>query len=312
MKRKTNSIFGNLKAGDSLTIIFLNLISLFSVLFYNKINVWWMLLLGNLGASAFIIFLTNYAHNKKGIIRIIRDWYWYPFILIIFKEIYILIQSLGLSDQDKVLIFIDKMIFGVNPTQWFYQFANPLLTEYLQLCYSMFYFILLSVPFFAYIKKNYNEYYYSYFVILLGFYVSYVGYLLVPAIGPRFTLHDFYAMNSELPGLFFYKGIRMLINFGESITPDTLTAAALAQRDCFPSGHTEMTILAMYLSFKYNQKIKWILLLVGMSLIIATVYLRYHYVIDVIAGSFCALFVIVIAHPISVHLERRTNYKPIL
>lgn len=307
MRKKIPSVFGNLKAGDSITIVFLNLISLLGILFYNKIEAWWMLLAGNILCSIFIVYLTNYAHDKKGIIRIIRDWYWYPFILIIFKEIYVLIQSLGLSDQDKVLIYIDKMIFGMNPTDWFYQFANPVLTEYLQLCYSMFYFILLSAPFFAYIKKNYDEYYYSYFVILLGFYVSYIGYLLVPAIGPRFTLHDFSAMNSELPGLFLYKGIRMLINLGESIPPDTLSAALSAQRDCFPSGHTEMTLLAIYLTFKYKQKIKWLLLVVGLSLIIATVYLRYHYAIDVLAGAFCALFVIVIAHPIAVHLEQKTG-----
>jgi membrane-associated phospholipid phosphatase len=68
-----------------------------------------------------------------------------------------------------------------------------------------------------------------------------------------------------------------------------------------------MTLLAIYLTFKFNQKIKWILLVVGGSLIIATVYLRYHYVIDVIAGSFCALFTIVIAHPIAVYLERKTS-----
>ena len=307
MKKTTSSVFSNLKAGDSITIIFLNLISLFSILFYNNIHVWWMLLLGNLVCTTFIVFLTNFAHDKKGIIKIVRDWYWYPFIMIIFKEIYVLIQSLGLSDQDKVLMFIDKIIFGVNPTEWFYQFANPVLTEYLQFCYSMFYFIILAAPLFAYIKKNYNEYYYSFFVILLGFYVSYVGYLLVPAIGPRFTIHDFQSLNSELPGLFITKSLRMLINLGESIPPDSILATALAQRDCFPSGHTEMTLLAMYLSFKYNQKIKWVLLVVGLSLVIATVYLRYHYVIDVIAGSFCALFTIVIAHPIAVYLERKTS-----
>jgi membrane-associated phospholipid phosphatase len=307
MKQKASSFFGNLKAGDLITIIFLNLISLFAIVFNQKIEIWWMLITGNLISTSLIVFLTYYAHNKTGILRIIRDWYWYPFILLIFKEIYVLIQSLGLGDQDKVLIFIDKMIFGTDPTGWFYRFANPVLTEYLQICYSMFYFILLSAPFFSYIKKHYDEYYYAYFVILLGFYISYIGYLLVPAIGPRFTLHDFYAMNSELPGLFFYKPIRMLINLGESIPPDTIIAATLAQRDCFPSGHTEMTLLAIYLTFKFNQKIKWILLVVGGSLIIATVYLRYHYVIDVIAGSFCALFTIVIAHPIAVYLERKTS-----
>jgi membrane-associated phospholipid phosphatase len=82
---------------------------------------------------------------------------------------------------------------------------------------------------------------------------------------------------------------------GESIPPNVLNAAALAQRDCFPSGHTEMTIISIYLSLKFKQSIRWIILIVGISLIIATVYLRYHYVIDIIAGIICAILVIFFA-----------------
>lgn len=294
-----------LKAGDLITIIFINILSLIATYYYDTVSLWWLLVLINLVASFTIIIFINFSENKQGLIKTIRDWYWYPIILVVFKEVYFIIQALELTDKDRVLIYIDRLIFGTDPTHWFMKFSHPVLTEYLQICYSTFYFIILAAPLYAYIKKNYDEYFYSFYIILLGFYISYIGYILVPAIGPRFTLHDFYTLDTELPGLFLYKPLRLVINLGESIPPNTSIAALVAQRDCFPSGHTEMTLLAIYLSFKYKQKIKWILLIVGISLIIATVYLRYHYVIDVFAGAFAALLVIVIAQPISKLISRK-------
>jgi len=295
-----------LKAGDLITIIFINILSLIATYYYDTVSLWWLLVLINLVASFTIIIFINFSENKQGLIKTIRDWYWYPIILVVFKEVYFIIQALELTDKDRVLIYIDRLIFGTDPTHWFMKFSHPVLTEYLQICYSTFYFIILAAPLYAYIKKNYDEYFYSFYIILLGFYISYIGYILVPAIGPRFTLHDFYTLDTELPGLFLYKPLRLVINLGESIPPNTSIAALVAQRDCFPSGHTEMTLLAIYLSFKYKQKIKWILLIVGISLIIATVYLRYHYVIDVFAGAFAALLVIVIAQPISKLISRKS------
>jgi membrane-associated phospholipid phosphatase len=294
MKNKTKAYIKNLRAGDSITIIFLNVITIISICFCSIMDFWWILLIVNLAVSVGIIYLVNVDAGKIKFLKIIRDWYWYIFILIVFKEIYLLIHNLQIPDKDPVLIAIDQWMFGVNPTEWIYRFAHPVLTEFLQFCYSMFYLIVLSIPLYAYLKKDYEQFHYSFFLILLGFYFSYMGYILVPAIGPRFTIHDFYATDTELPGLLFYKTFRMLINLGESIPPDTLIAATLVQRDCFPSGHTQLTLVSMYLSFKYNQKIKWIILFVGLNLIIATVYLRYHYVIDIIAGILFMIFTIII------------------
>jgi membrane-associated phospholipid phosphatase len=295
MEKNINLYLRNLELGDLVTIIFINFISIISLIYLKNIEYWWAVIIINILITLFIVFIVFYAAERDGMIRLVRDWYWYPFILVIFKEIYFIIQSLHLRDFDHVLIQIDRWIFGFDPTHWCYQFSNTFLTEFLQICYSSFYFILFGVPLWYYFKRQYDEFYYSYFLILFGFYVSYIGYLLVPAIGPRFTLHDIALTDSELPGLFLTETLRKIINQGESIPRDFVNAIALVQRDCFPSGHTEMTLISIYLSFKFRQKIKWIVLIVGSGLIIGTVYLRYHYVIDVLAGALCALIVIGIA-----------------
>jgi membrane-associated phospholipid phosphatase len=305
MNYKLSYYFKKLELGDLITIVFLNFLSLVCLVFFNKIEVWWALILLNSLISVFILSLASHSQHRHGPIKIVRDWYWYPFILVIFKEIYAIIQSLHLPDYDQILINIDRWIFGLDPTVWCYKFSNNFLTEFLQICYSSFYFILFGVPLWYYFKKQYKEFYYSYFLILFGFYVSYIGYLLVPAIGPRFTIHDIALTDQELPGLFLTESLRKIINMGESIPANFVNAIAMVQRDCFPSGHTEMTLISIYLSFKFNQKIKWVVFIVGTGLIIGTVYLRYHYVIDVLAGSLCAIMVIAVSPFIQKYWERK-------
>jgi membrane-associated phospholipid phosphatase len=60
-------------------------------------------------------------------------------------------------------------------------------------------------------------------------------------------------------------------------------------RDAFPSGHADIALLSIVLAFQFRVKIRWVIGVIGVSLIIATVYLRYHYVIDLIGGGVLAV-----------------------
>jgi membrane-associated phospholipid phosphatase len=126
--------------------------------------------------------------------------------------------------------------------------------------------------------------------VIYGFYLSYLGYFLLPGIGPRFTLHDFNTMNQTLPGLYLTNFLREMTNVGEGIPAGTLNPAAIVQRDVFPSGHTMITLIVMYLSVKLKSRSRFFFIPVGSLLIFSTVYLWYHYVIDLIGGLIFMIF----------------------
>jgi membrane-associated phospholipid phosphatase len=79
---------------------------------------------------------------------------------------------------------------------------------------------------------------------------------------------------------------------------DTLNKLEVKTYDAFPSGHTELTLLVLYYAQRFHRRTFWWILPAGSALIISTVYLRYHYVVDVIAGAFLALAIILIAKPL--------------
>lgn len=288
---KKKPLLLTLKAFDLVVVAFFTLLSVVNLIFYQQVSQWYWLILANAGIIALVFFLSYmdaYHHNKFW--RLLHYWYIVPLILFTFKEIYLMIKPIRVYDYDQLFIDIDRWMFGTDPTVWMSQFAHPVLTEILQIVYAMFY-LLPIILILALLKKDrFIAADYVTFAVIYGFYLSYLGYFSLPAIGPRFTLHDFAAIDTEFPGLFITKFLRDAINTGESIPPGTLNPADVVQRDVFPSGHTMITLIVMYLSVKLRSRSRFFILPIGTLLIFSTVYLWYHYVVDLIGGALMALF----------------------
>jgi PAP2 superfamily. len=290
---KIKKLLQTLTTSDLATIVFLIALSLLNALFATVVRAWLLLVVSNVLLVVLILFFAAKAKTSSSrVVRYIRDWYPVPMILYVFKETWLMVHPIHPQDFDWLLIDIDRWIFGTDPTHWLMTFAHPVVTEILQISYACYYLILLSVFFELDLEKRHTEYFLGAFLVVYGFYLSYVGYFLLPAVGPRFTLHDFYSMNSDLPGLWVSTTLRDIVNAGESIPKGVSQAVDFAQRDAFPSGHTQLTLVILYIAFTNRLRSRWVLLVVGSLLIVSTVYLRYHYVVDVIAGAVFFVFTI--------------------
>ena len=298
-----------LHAADILIIAFLGFLSIVNVAFSCRIPSWWLMIVINV-AAALAILLLGYARQRTSstILRTIHEWYVAPAVFVSFKELYFMIKPIHQGmDYDALLIGIDRWMFRVNPTEWLMRFANPFLTEILQLAYTIFYLLFIVVGYEFYRRRDPNLFHSFMFTCVYGFYLSYIGYLFLPAVGPRFTLHDFPSLDQELPGVLLTPYLRWFVNFGESVPLGVSNAAAIAgaQRDVFPSGHTMMMLVMIYLSARYRLKLRWFIYITGTLLIIATVYERYHYVVDLIAGALFMLLCVFTAPRLYEGFKRR-------
>jgi membrane-associated phospholipid phosphatase len=161
----------------------------------------------------------------------------------------------------------------------------PALTEFFQIAYTLFIPAVLLVALLLWLKGDYFGFRYYAFLIACGFLVSYIGYVIVPARGPRFLLA--HLQHAPLTGLWLFNYLQHGLDRLES-----------AHYDCFPSGHTELTLLACWGSRMLSNRLSRIYLVYAPFLILATVYLRYHYTIDVFAGAATALLLIAAAPPV--------------
>jgi len=303
-----------LEIHDVVNQIFLIFISFISLINYRSIPQWNIIIIVNIILAIIIIQIVSLYESQTelrkkhlNLIRFLR--YWYPMFMILFcfKTIYYIMMGLTPVIHDDLLIKIDFLIFGFNPTMVLKSISHPLITEFLQIIYALFYMMPVIFALELFLWHRYQELKFVTLVILFGFYLSFIGYLVLPAIGPRFILHDFYNLNNDLPGLWFTNFLRDLVNLGESIPKNTQNVELFAQRDAFPSGHTIIILLIVYLSRKIKSNSFYFYFPYSILMIFATVYLRYHYVVDLIGGLAFAILTILISNKLfSIKLKNDT------
>ena len=247
---------------------------------------WWnklpdapALLAANVLGGALIVYEVKRPNPTSWIFR---NWYPLPFVASCYKEMALFIPAVRGVDADRILADLDHRLWGADPTVWVERLYNPLLTEFLQVIYTLFIPAVLLIAWLLWRRKMYAEFQYYAFLIALGFLTSYLGYLAVPARGPRFLLKDL--QHVPLTGMWLFHGMQTALDRLES-----------AHYDCFPSGHTELTILAWWGSRMLSKRFFLLYLAYTPCIIFATVYLRYHYTLDLLAGIATAGFLILAA-----------------
>ncbi|MCX8118556.1 MAG: phosphatase PAP2 family protein [Desulfobacterota bacterium] len=263
---------------EGLTLIFLAGLLLVTLLFNRQIPLWrfqllfYLLLLGLL----FALKISADRREARGLGGLLYHFSPIVFVILTYQSLGNLIQYLQ-PDIDPILIQIDLSLFGVHPTVWMERWITPWLTDLMSLAYLSYYFLPVVLVVTLYRKGRTAEFRQAMFVLTFGYYLSFVGYILFPAVGPRFTQASLYSV--PLEGSFITDFVR-----------DTLNALEHNKRDCMPSGHTQLSLMVLLLAHRYQEKrLFYLFLPLVAGLILSTVYLRYHYVIDLIVGALFAI-----------------------
>jgi membrane-associated phospholipid phosphatase len=290
---------GLLSPADKVVVCYLTIVAALITIFSFRIPKWWVLVaVHGLGVGLVVALArqpgaamepepSSRKHDssrprvfaRRRAAMILRFWYPVLMIPLSYKELGYLVPRLHPHDFDHELASIDYRLFGTDPVVWLSRFSSPPLTLLLQLSYLTYYVFPVVLALVLWRRRQFGRMHVLLFFIAVGIYASYIGYIAVPAIGPRFFLANQVApFRGPLVG-----NIRRVLDSAEGLT-----------RDCFPSGHTELTILVLYCAWRFERRLFWVILAPATALIFSTVYLRYHYVIDVLAGATLALFLICI------------------
>ena len=260
-----------------LTLFLLVGLVILTIIFHSQIPRWHSLLL-RYAILLGLLFVLKLSWDRKAMGKAGEFFHYFSsilFVIAIYESLGDLIQHLQV-DVDPRLIQIDIAIFGVEPTLWIQRWILPWITDVLSLAYLSYYFLPVVLITVLYLKGRTRELDRSVFVLAFGYYVSFIGYILFPAVGPRYAMTALYSV--PLEGSFITDFVR-----------DTLNAIEHNKRDCMPSGHTQIALMVLYLAHRYEKILFYILLPIVCGLILSTVYLRYHYVIDLFVGTTLAI-----------------------
>jgi membrane-associated phospholipid phosphatase len=216
--------------------------------------------------------------------------------LAIYGQLGPLCDLVGRPLFDVQLQHLDQLLFGMQPAVFLAAHLSPAASDVLMAAYCSYYLwpSLLGAVYLWYDgEAQFDRWALAVMVSLM---INYVLYLAVPAIGPRFAMADSFArpVQGVIAAPLFQAFLR---------SPFT--------RDCFPSGHTALTLMVLIDSWRHARRFFYAVLPVGLLLIVATVALRFHYGVDLLAAvplALCSLWLADRVFPLAWRgLARRTR-----
>lgn len=256
--------------------------------YFNSLKNWWIV---KLARFAFVGALLSF---------------WYP-------DTYEINRAL--LNHDYLLAGWEQLLFGCQPALLFRQ-AVPQhwFSELVNMGYFAYYPIILgsSLYFFFFGKKHFEHFF---FVVLCSFYIYYIIYILFPTAGPQyyfpaiglenvqaaifpelgryFNFHSALHESANNSG-FFFKMVENTQQVGERPTA------------AFPSSHVGISTLILLLVWRNRRyRLFTAILPFYFFLVMATVYIEAHYLIDVIAGFISACVFYYVSDLLFVYFNKR-------
>ncbi len=192
---------------------------------------------------------------------------------------------------DPAVIRWDQALFGCQPSVLFMAKLPYLwVSEVFYASYFSYYIMISGVAVALYIR-NRRELFHYVSIISFVFYICYTIYIVVPVIGPRvfFSRIGGYVLPQQ------YMDLAAPAVYPEAVQHGPFFNIMAWIYDVFeapgsaiPSSHVAVAICTVFFSFRYLRRIRFVHLTVAVLLCLATVYCRYHYAVDVLAGALTA------------------------
>ncbi len=282
----------NIRLFDYVNLAFYVFMLVIVILYRHSIPLAYVMIVMYLSIIAGTLLLVALEHTNR-VLRMLRYFYPYIFIGFVFESLGFIVPYINPHNKDHILIKIDRLILGKDAALVFNFLNIKGVVDYLQISYLAYYILPVVIILYYYKKNKIKRLSYTLFALSLGYYISYLGYIFLPAIGPRYSLS--YLSHIPLNGGIVFKTVHPILNQLEHI-----------KQDCFPSGHTEISLLVFLLFYEENKTIALMILPIVLSLILATLVLRYHYLTDVISGIIVAFLVYYISKAIFYPKKRET------
>jgi membrane-associated phospholipid phosphatase len=191
---------------------------------------------------------------------------------------------------DPSFIRLEARLFGVQPSLAFMDWLPyPAVSELFYAAYFSYYLMIAGVALALFLRDRGQLLHYV-SVISFVFYVCYLVFIFAPVVGPLIFFR-------EIPGYRLPADVQLA---QAPVFPAAIQAGPFyrimvwvyhpfdAPGASFPSSHVAVAIGTVYFSFLYLRRIRWPHFVAMILLCAATVYCRYHYVVDVAAGGLAA------------------------
>ncbi len=296
---------------DYATQAYIGLVGLLILGFHNATVPAWPKLLAAHAAGLVLIHWLIQAQARNP-----RNWplnflrHFYPVLLYtaFFTETGLLNRMFFREYLDPMIAQWEQQIFGCQPSVLFMEKLPWLVvSELFYISYFSYYVMIVGVGIALFVRSR-RQFFHYISVVSFLFYVCYVIYIILPVIGSR-------AFFRQVDGYSLPEAIQQLAV--TDLYPEAVQAGVFfhimkwiyrafeAPGAAFPSSHVAVALCTVYFSFRYLRPIRFVHLAVACMLCLSTVYCRYHYVVDVLAGLLTAAILVPLGNWLYLKFEKR-------
>ena len=236
-------------------------------------------------------FILGHLDRKRPLraVSMVRDWLPLGFILLAYREMGWFAPSHHTYELEQGWIVWDRLLLNDWRLRAAIEYVGPLLPAILELSYTLVYAVGPFSLAILYLHSRRAQVDQFLFTFVLGTVLSYALHPYFPSEPPRAVFPD-----ADMPEIVtVFRRFNLWILSGGGI-----------HTSVFPSGHVSHAFAAAFAMRRVLPDKKWIgcsLLVLALSICLATVYGRYHYAVDGLAG----LAIAVLALAVTRLLERR-------
>ena len=264
-----------LKPVEYVVLLYIFITSVLLLLFSDRLDDEFIHVLIRLAIILVMVTLNAWTW-KSGVMRFLKKFY--PLVLLgFFYSETDYFNNLFLDYMDPFFARMEQSLTGMQPSLKFSQIIPfRWFSELMYFGYFAYYLMIFGLPLYLYLKKN-SLVDRVMFQIVSGFIFYYIIFIFLPVAGPQFY---FPPPSNKVPEGYL---ITAIVRFIQE-TAENPTGA-------FPSSHAAMAVILCIISFRYAKGIFYVLTGITVLLLLSTVYIKAHYLVDVIAGIATAPFV---------------------
>jgi membrane-associated phospholipid phosphatase len=262
---------GRITTVDALNLTAILLLAVLVAFFRRQLGGDALWLLGVLASLSLFVLLSVFLSGHRPLWRVVHDFSPVLIIPVLFNTLGPIIDCASPNRWDAQFAQMDARVFGELAAMWRGVLGRPAwLTDLTYLAYVGYYVAPVALAAVLYLRKSRDEFQQLVFTVVLTFYVSYVGYFVFPTLGPRVPLGSEAVI---VGGGAVSHAVRFFIEYAEC-----------TRTDAFPSGHTAVALVCLSFAWRASPAVRAIFTVLVAGIVLSTVYLHYHYVVDVVAG----------------------------
>jgi FkbM family methyltransferase len=182
----------------------------------------------------------------------------------------ILSAGLPVWALDRPLERIEALAFGGQPSMYLSILLPWLsLSEALHACYFSYYWLVPGLPFVLAVSHRREDAAFVVWALCVVFSLCLPFFIWLPVSSP---FYNYPPLDAPLSNGFFYR----LTHF--------VSGRGGVRGGAFPSSHAALTLLNWLLAWRLHRGVFWVTAVPTLGLLVATVYGRWHYALDTVAG----------------------------